>query len=134
MTALPRRLPAHGSVKDRWLAHHRQSRYEVFLRCRGRCEAEDCTNAATELAHLFGRRHIIGEPWCSSPALTMGLCKADHQSIDRGLNPDLRERLQWVGLVRLCAAETLPISLLEGRSPEGAARAIEDALRARIVG
>src|SRR5665213_212817 len=119
VTSLPRRLPARGPVKERWADHHARSRLAVMRRAGAKCEAEECHEAPTEWAHLFGRRHIIGEPWCSSPALTMGLCKADHQSIDRGLNPDLRSRLQWVGLVRLCAAETLPISLLEGRSPEG---------------
>lgn len=112
MSSLPRRLPAHGPVKDAKKQHHEESRRAVFRRCQGVCEAEECRAEATDWAHLMGRRTIISEPWCSSPALTMGLCRDHHNAIDRGLDPDLRDRLRLVGLVRLCADEHAPLSLL----------------------
>ena len=54
-----------------------------------------------------------------------------HEEHDRSLNPDKRDRLRWHALTRLCAAESIPLSLLVDRTPEGAARAVEDWLKER---
>jgi hypothetical protein len=133
VTALPRPINKHGDVKGRHLAHHAASRRDVFIRCRGRCEAEDCTEAATDWAHLFGRRHLLSEPWTSSPACTMGLCRGHHNAVDRGLDPDLLHRLRMVGLVRLCTVEGAPLSLISD-DPLGSIRAVEQWLVQRENG
>jgi hypothetical protein len=133
VTSLPRRLPQHGPVKERWRLHHERSRREVFSRCQGRCENAECPQDATDWSHLFGRgRTIISEPWASSASLTAGLCRGCHQSIDRELNPDLRDRLRLLGLVRLCAEEAVPLSLLNGEDdPVDLCRDVERWLVAR---
>lgn len=134
MNSLPRAIPKHGPVADRWRDHRDRSRVAVFLRVRaagGRCEAEDCSSTATDLAHLFGRRHIIEEPWASSPECCLGLCRGCHNSVDRGLAPDLLERLRWQAVVRLCGATRQPIPSVEDHDVLGAIRTVVDALEAQ---
>ena len=59
-------------------------------------------------AHLVGRNNKgIGEPWCSLPELTAGLCTSGygvvgcHDKIDRALDLALLERLRSKALGRL---------------------------------
>jgi len=60
-----------------------------------------------EWAHLFSRgQHIVGEPWCSLPELTVALCASKyevgcHERLDRNLVPDLLCELRQLALMRL---------------------------------
>lgn len=75
-------------------------------------------------AHLFGRRQIISEPWCSSPELTAALCRPCHQSIDRGLAPYLQKGLRLRAIHSLCEATgaTPPVWCMD--DPLGAMRVV----------
>jgi hypothetical protein len=106
---LPKRIPKTGPVKGRWLAHQNKSKLIVMKRVEakgGLCEG--CgKEPAVDWQHVFGRRHLIAEPWASSPELTMGLCRACHRSCDGdlgGVNKTLRERLRWERFYVLCEA------------------------------
>ncbi len=120
-------LPKEGKKAD-WKQHHEQSRRTVMLRCRARCEGCNKTTRYLEWAHIFGRRQIIGEPWCSSPELTAALCVYDpitqavgcHKQIDLRLNPALRRRLEETAARRFYAAHKTryPTTL----DPDGAVR------------
>lgn len=47
-------------------------------RAHGRCES--CgVQRPLEWDHVAGRRHIVAEPWASSPYLTVGLCRGCHK-------------------------------------------------------
>jgi hypothetical protein len=110
MTALPRPLNQRGPVKERQRQHHELSRKLVFLRCKGWCEAPGCHAQATDWAHLAGRRHIVSEPYASSPELTAGLCRDHHNAIDRGLDPVLLDTLRWFAVQRLALRYRLAIA------------------------
>jgi len=109
MTSLGRRLPQQGPVKGRWGHHHDRSRKAVFLRCKGICEAPGCSSTQLDWAHLFGRRHLIEEPWCSSPELTAGICRSHHRAIDQYTDEPLRRLLQWRAVVRLAEKLNKPV-------------------------
>ncbi len=98
---LQRPLPQRGSVKARWAAHHAASRRAVMTRSRGKCEGCGEGERPLEWAHLAGRRHIVSEPWASSPELTAALCGECHHKIDRGLDAPLGARLRWEAAERL---------------------------------
>jgi hypothetical protein len=83
-----------------------------------RCEGCGELVRVVEVAHLFGRRHIVEEPWASAPELCAALCCVAsweyvrfgcHERIDRGLDPELRERLRWIAVERLARAHRLPV-------------------------
>lgn len=82
-------------------------------------------------AHLFGRRALIGEPWCSSPELTAGLCRDCHRAIDGNVDTDLRDRLRWDGITRFVEANGLPQALTRKSDPLDAIRAAERLLGER---
>jgi hypothetical protein len=79
----------------------------VFTRCMrqtfGNCEVSGCKVRAQDWAHLFSRGHVIAEPWCSLPELTLALCRPHHNLIDRGLGGELLALLRWTALQRLNA-------------------------------
>lgn len=132
MSSLPRRLPARGPVADRWRRHQEDSRYAVVLRSKGRCEVAECFEEYRDWHHLFPRRGTnISEPWVSSPALTLAMCRPHHNAVHRLGHSDWRDQLRWQGLVKLCQKEAIPITLLNDYDPEGAAGACEDWLRSR---
>jgi len=106
---LPRRIRAQGAVKGRWLAHQSHSRAIVALRAKGVCEGPGCGSPGTEWAHLFGRRHIIEEPWASSPELTAALCRTHHRRLDANQDSALQTHLRAAALTRLSARLGVPI-------------------------
>jgi len=63
-----------------------------------------------EPAHLFGKRNQVSEPLASHPAFLVPLCHECHASIDRYIDIELRERLQWEGIRKLrdAVGVTLP--------------------------
>src|SRR5665213_2594818 len=90
-----------GARAARWARWHRQSRLAVMARTQFACEGCGTTMRPLEWAHLVGRNNKgIGEPWCSLPELTTGLCSSGygvvgcHAKIDRALDLDLLERLR----------------------------------------
>lgn len=107
MGRLARPIPKLGPGKAQWLSHHARSRELVRRRANGKCEGCGRADAALDWAHVMGRGHLIAEPWCSSPELTMGLCRECHRAVDGdlgGTNKTLRERLRWTAFERLCQA------------------------------
>ena len=78
----------------------RRTREEVRARSAGRCQWPGCSRQGTDLAHGWGRRHIIGQPLCDHPALCWWACREHHDLYD-GRVPatpadlDAEEALQW---------------------------------------
>lgn len=83
-------------------------------RSRGECEWPLCSSRDTEWAHLFGRMHIIPEPWASRPEMTLALCRRHHNAVDRGLDEEMRETLRWRGVMTLAENVGL-LELARGR-------------------
>ncbi len=139
------RMKARGSVKGRWTAWQAECRAIVVARAAGHCEACHCPNGRAvlgsrwglELAHIFGRRNVVGEPWASSAALTMMLCPTCHDRLDGRVSSDMsfRVSLRWQAINRWLAAltdervEVGPILGFLFDDPLGAARMIEGQLR-----
>lgn len=80
----------------------------VRLRTRGVCEGCGSNMRPLDWAHLAGRNNKgVGEPWCSTPELTAGLCTSGyghvgcHQKIDRALDQELLNRLRRNAAERL---------------------------------
>lgn len=135
MTRLRSPLKQRGAHTIRWAKWHERSRIEVMKRCQFHCEGCDNNMRPLEWAHLVGRGNTISEPWCSTSALTVGLCSSKyemgcHERLDRNLDKELQDRLRWQGLERLC--EDYGIAYLVGA--EIAAIHVEplDAIRAAI--
>lgn len=132
MTRLPQPLPTLGPGKARWKEHHARSRRIVMLRSRGMCENPDCKKVTRRLewAHLLSRGHLIEEPYCSSPELTLALCCYDpmtnsvgcHERIDRGLDPKLRHKLQVIAATRFYEKNGTRKVALIASEPTGAVR------------
>lgn len=77
-------------------------------RAQFRCEGCGGQMRPLEWCHLAGRNNKgIGEPWCSLPELTVGLCSSGygevgcHAKIDRALDPDLLSHLRHKALLAL---------------------------------
>lgn len=81
-------------------------------RNRNRCEGCGTVVDLVEVAHLAGkgRSAKVSEAWASSEHLMAALCCARsygltrlgcHEFVDRGLDWDLRETLQWQAVARL---------------------------------
>ena len=70
-----------------------------------------------ELAHLFGRSHIIAEPWASTAELTAGLCSGKwdglgcHEKIDRHIDEALLARVRWRAFWRLGLAYDMEVQV-----------------------
>ena len=127
MSTLPRPLNQRGAVKGRQEAHHRASKLAVMQRCRSVCEG--CGEGRVlDWAHAFGRRHIVSEPWCSSPELTLGLCRQCHRDVDEGIDPNKQQRLRWICVTRFAAKHGLPIPSTADHDELGAIRALVDAV------
>lgn len=105
-----KRIAPVGARKERLAEWHAWCYQQVRERCdarldpltllRDRCEA--CgVRPWRDWAHLFGRGNVVAEPWCSLPELTMGLCRECHDVIDQDRDPELRERLRRMALIRL---------------------------------
>jgi hypothetical protein len=95
-----------------------------------------------EVHHLFASRGTVIAGWLADrPELMVALCSAKtwgyrngcHENLHQGLAEDMKDELRWVALVRLCAAEKIPVSLLQGHDPAGAARACEEWMAEREV-
>ena len=79
-----------------------------MLRCRFHCEGCGDNMKPLEWSHLVGRNNKgIGEPWCSLPELTAGLCTSAfgeigcHQKIDRAIDTELLAHLRQKALIAL---------------------------------
>jgi hypothetical protein len=99
-----RRQGAHVAKWSRW---HDRSKLAVMRREGFSCAGCRSNMHPLEWAHLAGRGNIISEPFASLPELTAGLCVSSygrvgcHDSIDRGLNPDLLNQLRQRAIVLL---------------------------------
>ena len=102
MSSLPAPLPHIGPVKARWAAHQARSRAIVSHHARQHCQACGREDRHPDWAHLAGRRHVVAEPWASSPQLTVGLCRECHTKIDTNVDMELRDNLRRSGVGRLC--------------------------------
>lgn len=61
-----------------------------------------CHNiSAVQWAHLAGRRHLVAEPWASSPFLTVALCPEHHADIDANRNPISLHHLRYAAFRKL---------------------------------
>lgn len=136
------RIPSKGPVKLRWEKWRKAARAEVMRRAEGRCEA--CARPTLsypwmelEWGHLFGRRHIIGEPMCSHPLATIAFCPACHHEFDANSNPTQRDRLRWHSvhdLVEYFARHGVECDIrMAGDDPLGAIRLIDGQARAFLV-
>ena len=121
-----------GASTVRWQRWRNDQRIAVWARCRGVCESTGCTMAAREWAHCFGRRHIIAEPLASHKTMTCGLCVDHHHEMDRDPNSIVALEQRMEAISRATAFFKLRDTYLAGGegNPVGAARAIEDALKA----
>jgi hypothetical protein len=145
-------IKQRGAVAQRWARWHERSRSAVMRRCNFACEGCGQRMRPLEWHHLVGRNAKgIGEPWCSTPELTVGLCSSGygqlgcHQGIDRGLMGVLQTDLRYMALERFLGVYEItgfyPYAL--GLSPldaiREAARRLDgsgwvfDAVRAEIV-
>ena len=100
-----------------------------------KCEGCGMGCDTVEIHHLFSSAgHVIADSLASRPELMVALCSAKtwgyrngcHENLHQGLAEDMKDELRWVALTRLCQAEKIPISVLRGRDPGGAARACEE--------
>jgi hypothetical protein len=57
--------------------------------------------ANTTWHHVFGRMHIIEEPWASFAPLTLMLCDGHH--IEVHSNNQIRIEAEWLAVNRFCA-------------------------------
>lgn len=127
MSTLPAPLAAIGPVKARWNFHRTRSRAQVARLSRQHCQACGRELQHPDWAHMAGRRHLVGEPWASSPQLTMGLCRSCHTSIDQNRDIELRDTLRRRSVAWLCelgAARGLNMDELETLSLEDPLAAI----------
>jgi hypothetical protein len=83
----------------------RKTREAVRARSNGCCQWPGCTRSGSDLAHGWGRGHIIGQPLCDHPTLCWWACR-DHHDLYDGRTPaspaDLAEEatLEWEMVVR----------------------------------
>lgn len=139
MSRLPQPLRPLGAVKSRSLQHQKESRLAVMIRCKGRCEGCGNFSPKLEYAHIFGRRNIVGEPYASSPELTMALCCYNrytnepgcHEKIDRYLDKALRDRLESIAVQRFYYAHNKGVP--KNLNPAGAVRKLAALLDKRAL-
>jgi hypothetical protein len=113
-------IKQRGAIAERWERWHQRSRMAVMHRAQFSCEACGQRMRPLEWHHLVGRNNKgVGEPFCSTPELTVGLCSSGygqigcHQGIENGVYNGLRDSLRIDGLARLCASYGLEIPVLE---------------------
>jgi hypothetical protein len=136
-----RALPKRSQKAISWNLYKMRERIEVMKRPvtlegstypRDTCEGCGRRTDRLQLAHVFGRRSIVGEPWASSRYLTAKLCFYDpfedkigcHEKIDRYVDRELRDRLEEQAVARLYAA--FRWSPLVDRDPAGNVRWLVD--------
>ncbi len=83
-----------GPSTKRWEKHREQTKEILRNRSGDACEVEGCRRRECEGAHIFGRTHLIAEPFASHPLLMRWLCREHHDDIDQGRDLKLRERLR----------------------------------------
>lgn len=101
-------LPRVGRVGKRWNPWRRSQHAVVVARAGGICEGCGQDGRRLEVAHLFGRRNIIGEPWASWHGLCAHLCGDDpaygqgcHSLIDQNKDLPLQRKLRGLAADRL---------------------------------
>lgn len=123
-------------------SHRRHGQAAVRRRwqqANNRCEGCGLVVPRVQVAHLFSSAgHIISDDWASRGELMAPLCCAEtwgnrigcHELVDRNLDPDLRDTLRWLAIIRLCEAEGVVMHFGEDAEPLGAIRRLVDALSA----
>jgi hypothetical protein len=94
-------LRSIGVRAMRWQDWHRINRAKVLARCTGHCEGCRKYGVALDWHHVADRSHLIGEPWASTPELTVALCKTCHHGVTYGTRKDLDEALKVRAFSRL---------------------------------
>lgn len=84
-----------------------------------RCEGCHERVETVEVAHLFGRRHIIAEPYASDLALMAPLCQPCHRSIDSNQDVDLRDNLRFAAALRFASAHGIPDDVIALSAMDG---------------
>ena len=94
-------IPPVGRVGRRWAPWRRSQHAVVVAREAGICAGCHRDGRRLEVAHLFGRRNVFGEPWASWHGLCAALCGDDpsygqgcHSQIDQGRNWPLQNALR----------------------------------------
>ena len=141
-------IPKRSAKNIAWQAYKMRERLEVMKRPvfidglpYGTHACEGCGKQTDylQVAHIFARRQIVGEPWASSRYLTMKLCFYNpfedkigcHEKIDGYKDKALRERLEERAASRLLAAFGIVIgsdlwnTLLGTMTPDGRVRWME---------
>ena len=118
------RVTARQKVIQRWEASG------------NRCEGCGLVVDIIEVAHLFSRGgHIIPDKYASTPELMAALCCAKtwgnrigcHETIDRNVDIELRDRLRWMAVWRFAAKHLLLFEMKPGDSPlEGIRRMVDE--------
>ena len=131
-------IPSIGRVGRRWASWRRSQHAVVVKRAGGICEGCGKDSRRLEVAHLCGRRNIVGEPWASWHGLCAALCAADpaygwgcHETVDNRRDAPLRDRLLTTALDRLAELAGLPfVAGVGAYDPLGTIRQIVAALNA----
>ena len=114
-----KKIKQNGPSTIRWKSWRALQRTIAVIRSDGRCEYIPWSVEHLTWHHVFGRMHIIAEPWASFAPLTFMLCNAHHLAVHSDHN--VRLEIERLAVERFCAIMNIPYD-----DPTGNSDPVED--------